>query len=146
MRARRSGPLLLAVLVVWTIAVVSAAGQAPAGFRTHSDADSGLTFYYPIDYQEIPLPPTESVSKARYVRKTVPDVLKGEDILAKPSFEVFILPKEKGGTTVSGPQPAESRPESRPESAPESRSGPKTIREAFEAENRIEGFDEFRKR
>ena len=152
-----------AILVVFAAGLVlaQARAQAPAGFRTHADEDSGLTFHFPIDFQEIPLPPTESVMKARYVRKTVPDCLKEDKSQQKPQFEVFVLPRGKEGTTPRTPtkaaesRPAESRPaESRPESAPESRSesGPatrlaqKSMRERFEAENRIEGFEEFRTR
>jgi hypothetical protein len=144
---------LVPIAVCLAAFALAAAGQAPAGFRTHSDTDSGLSFHYPVEFEEIPLPPTESVAKARYVRKAVPDALKDERIAQKPSFEVFILPKSERrtpGTTPRTAGGAESRPESRPESGPESgpasRAAHRSVREAFEQENRIEGFDEFRKK
>ena len=96
--------------------------------------------------------------RARYVRKTVPDCLKDEHLNVKPSFEVFILPRGKEGSTPKTPtQVAESRPESAPESRPESMpasrpestatSRPvKSVRELFEAQNRIEGFEQFKER
>jgi hypothetical protein len=121
--------------------------QAPPGYRTHSDADSGLTFHYPVEFQEIPMPPTESLVKARYRRKSPPDCLKDERPTTHPSFEIFILQKEKdkGGVTSRSAAPgAESKPAT--QSAPASRPGPRTIREAFEEANRIEGFEEFKKR
>jgi hypothetical protein len=162
--ARRMIPTLL--LAVALPALLN--GQAPAGFRTHTDLDSGLQFYFPIDYQEIPLPPTEPVTRARYVRKTVPDAIKDERANQKPAFDVFVLPRGKEGTTPRtvktapefrgplGDQPAsrpesmpesttpETRAESRPESGPASKAMPKSLRERYEAAQRIEGFEEFK--
>ena len=164
---RRSLACVLGALVLSL-----APAQAPAGFRTHSDHDSGLQFYFPIDFQEIPLPPTESVARARYVRKTVPDAIKDERGNQKPYFDVFVLPRGSEGTTPRStsrsvvvkrgprvpageraPEPMpdsapastpESRPESRPGSGPTSRPAPLSIRERYEAANRIEGFDQFK--
>lgn len=127
--------------VLSLVVAACACAQAPDGFRTHSDRDSGLTFFYPTAFEELPVPPTESVTKAKYVRKTIPDSLKEHNVQLKPSFEIFLLPKEKGGTTPKSAAAGESRP-----ATPESRAGPKTVREAFEEHNRIEGFDEFKKR
>jgi hypothetical protein len=153
------------VPLIGALALQLLPAQAPAGFRTHSDQDSGLTFYFPVDIQEIPLPPTESIVRAKYVRKTVPDVLKEEHVALKPSFEVFVLPRGKEGTTprktTAAPESraAESRPESMPESSPDSRaesrpeSGaasrvvpPKSLRERFADENRVEGFEQFKEK
>jgi hypothetical protein len=150
MVARRALLGLLAAAVLFQVA----RAQAPAGFRTHSDADSGLTFHYPVEFQELPVPPTESVTKAKYVRKTVPDACKDERGALKPQFEVFVLPRGTEGSTPKATAPAESKAaeskptESRPESAesqPASRAH-KSVRELFEAENRIEGFEAFKAR
>src|SRR5687767_4738171 len=126
-------PLCASVLVLIALAPSGLLAQVPDGFRTHGGDDSGLSFYYPIEFQEIPLPPTETVSRARYVRKTVPDALRRDKVSAKPAFEVFVIPKAKGRTTKSSANteaPAESRPD-----GPESRSdptaadAPRTVRE-----------------
>ena len=54
------------VLLASGMLAAALSAQAPTGYRTHSDADSGLTFHYPVEFQEIPMPPTESLVKARY--------------------------------------------------------------------------------
>jgi hypothetical protein len=164
MVARRG---LLACLL-GALALQLAPAQAPSGFRTHTDQDSGLQFYFPIDFQEMPLPPTESVARARYVRKSVPDAIKDEKGNQKPYFDVFVLPRGKEGTTSRttpqvtfrrlgdsrpvpepGPPPdprPESAPDSRPESAPANRGPQKSIRERYEEANRVEGFDQFKEK
>src|SRR5690242_19397897 len=96
--------------------------QAPAGYRTHADADSGLEYYAPIAFGELRRPPTESVTKATYTRKAVPDACKDEKGALKPQFEVFVLPRVSEGTPpkTATPKSEKPAPESRPESAPES--------------------------
>ncbi len=142
-------------------------GQAPDGFRTNTGDGCGVSFVYPVEFAEFPLPPTETVTRSRYIRKEIPDLIKRERSNLKPSFEVFVVPKPQGGTTGGGkptPAPApdsrpeslpvdggaESRPESRPESGPASRevdpNAPKTVREAMLEAGRIVGFDQFREK
>ena len=159
---------MLRLLSAWLIAASALLfAQAPDGYRTNTGEACGVGFYYPVDYAEFPLPPTETVTRARYVRREVPEILKKAKAMVKPSFDVFVVPKPVGGTTGAAKTPiAESAPASRPEDAaasrPESRpdsrasdsrpegdsakSGPKTVREAMLEAGRIVGFDEFRKR
>ena len=45
--------------VLFIVATVSA--QAPSGYVTWVDKETGLTTFVPKGYKQIPLPPTESV-------------------------------------------------------------------------------------
>jgi hypothetical protein len=142
--------------------------QAPDGYRTNTGEACGVGFYYPVEFAEFPLPPTETVTRARYDRKEIPEPLEeegegdGEAVLRR-----LRRPEARGrhhrgpeddliaesGTPRRGrrkprnhaPNPARRRAEAnrRPESDA-AKSGPKTVREAMLEANRIVGFDEFR--
>jgi hypothetical protein len=140
---------------VFGAAIVVAFAQAPDGFRTHKDPALGLSFYYPVGYMEIPLEPTESAARARYVKRGKPKDERLSRMLGRNQtidlayFEIVVIAREarvkssERGTTPSAG--AESRG-SDATSKPAESEGPKSLREAMEEAHRIHGFDEFKKK
>ncbi|MBP8301172.1 MAG: hypothetical protein KA020_12460, partial [Planctomycetes bacterium] len=50
--------------------------QAPPGYKTYENKTAPLQFFYPVAYQEVPLPPTELVLVAKFLMKDRPLELK----------------------------------------------------------------------
>jgi hypothetical protein len=48
-----------ATLVAVCLAPAPAVAQAPPGYKTFENTLQRVTFFYPVVYQEVPLPPTE---------------------------------------------------------------------------------------
>lgn len=103
---------LVALILTSTVAA-----QAPSGYRTWLDKDTGLTGYIPKSFKAIPMPPTESVIRLKMVSRNTPDAIKR--LRAgnfKPSLYVFMYVSGRGGTTPTKPgeaeQPAASTPSS----------------------------------
>lgn len=119
------GLLLLATVVA----------QAPPGFKIYENKLAPLAFFYPVVYQEVPLPPTEQTLVARYLLKEKPRELKKIDdrvykaVESQLYFFRFELPQVLTGAAA----PAEG-------------TGPATVREAMEASSKVASWDEFAKR
>ncbi|MCU0865586.1 MAG: hypothetical protein MUC36_17510 [Planctomycetes bacterium] len=125
----------LAVLSGFLLAAVATA-QAPPGYKTWENKLQRVTFYYPVVFQELPLPPTEQVLVAKYVLKDQPEELKKIDVRMwrqmTPSLEVFCY--------------AATAPVTGGADAAEPEKGPDTLREAMEEQNRVHSWDDFVKR
>ncbi|HYC76269.1 MAG TPA: hypothetical protein VEI02_01465 [Planctomycetota bacterium] len=127
------------LIPAYALLAASVAAQAPDGFRTHQDPAAGVSFYYPTDYAEIPLQPTEQTSRAKYVRKT--PVKLDRNLEVKPAFEIFVIepdPAAASRPSKTGPQPPGDDDDRT------GRGGPKTIRDAMVEASRVSSFDEFR--
>ena len=115
---------------------LTAAGQAPPGFKTYENKLARLTFFYPVAYQEIPLPPTEQVVVAKYLVQQRPEELKRVDDrlyeALTPAIEVFLfeIPTPTTGAAAADKGPSE----------------PATVREAMEARSRVTSWSEFTQR
>lgn len=139
-------PVLLLVLLLPGVSPA----QAPDGWRTHRDAESGVSFYYPVEFREIPLEPTETVLRARYVRRNPPEKIRKDHPGARPAFEIFVIAPGKGGVTPREPlapaadaaDAAESR-EAPASAAAAAGAAPRTVREAMLASKGVNGFDDF---
>ena len=119
--------------VLFIVATVSA--QAPSGYVTWVDKETGLTTFVPKGYKQIPLPPTESVDRAKIIAKTVPRELKR--LRARPTIKVFLFKWTDGaGTTPTDPN-EKPKPET---------DIPTTIREMMEKSKEIKSFDDFKKK
>lgn len=120
--------------VVCVLFAAIAIGQAPPGYKTWENKLARLTFFYPVAYQEVPLPPTEQVVVAKYVLKDRPAELKKVDDRLWKAFptqlEVFHFEQ---AVPVTGAGAA----------AAEADKGPGTLREAMEAESRVASWAEF---
>jgi hypothetical protein len=127
-------------LPVWPLLLAAAVAQAPPGYKTYENKLQRVTFFYPVAYQEMPLPPTEQVAVAKFVIKAKPeDLAKLDDAVfdaVKPQFEVFHF-AAAAPTTGAPAEPPEGGAE-----AP----GPSTLREAMEARSRVGSWTEFVKR
>ena len=123
-------PRAAAVTLLFLGALLAPA-QAPAGFRTHRDRDSGLEYFYPTAFKEIPLAPTEVVFRARYERKTLPDQLRKVPRAPKPTIQVFLF-KERA-TSTTGASATE---------APDEPDVPGSFREMMEQRSDVRNFDE----
>jgi hypothetical protein len=129
-------PLFAVCIGVFVGALVA---QAPPGFKTYENKLQRLSFFYPVAYQEMPLPPTEQVSVAKFVLKVKPHDLKMDERLfdaMKPEIEVFHFEAEApktGASSTPGAEPTEDR-------------GPATLREAMEQSNRVSTWQEFTER
>jgi len=124
--------LPLALLALASTAI----SQAPSGFRTWIDKETGLKGYLPKSYKAIPMPPTESVIRMKMVRRTTPPSIKRSIRRDwSPSLYVFIFESTLGGTTPAAPD--ESVP---PDSTPSS------IRELMEKRSNVRSFAEFKKK
>ena len=130
----------MASRVVFAIGLSAAlaVAQAPAGYKTFENKLQRVTFYYPVVFQEVPLPPTEQVEVAKYVLKEQPEEMKRVDERIfkqlKPSLTVFCFdlaaPKTPGGNRpATGEKPASG--------------DPATLREAMEAESRVGSWAKF---
>ena len=112
--------------------------QAPSGFRTFQDPKTGLTFHYPTDYTQIPLPPTEQALAAKYIRTRQEPSLIQARIRQKPEVTIFAFPiGQESETAAAGEDPG---------STPKEEEGPRTIREAMELSGRVRTFNEFREK
>ncbi len=111
--------------------------QAPPGFKTYENKLAALTFFYPVVYQEVSVPPTEQTLVARYVLKDKPRELKKVDDRAYKAVEPqlyyykFELPQAVTGAAAAEP----SEP-----------GKPSTVREAMEASSKVASWEDFIKR
>lgn len=147
------------------VAACVATAQAPDGFRTHDDPALGLRFFYPSDYFEIPLDPTETAARVKYVKRGKPQADDPKQRLPKnvrdavidlAAFEVFVIDKDGEPEVVppsrTGPPSLNGAGESRPAEAASRPAGaddpdaPKNLREAMLAAKRVRGFAEFKKK
>ncbi len=138
----------LAVVSV-LLASAHAGAQAPPGYKLYENKLQRVAFAYPTSYAEVPLPPTEQVTVAKFLLKKKPEELKRVDDRLfdafKPQIEVFhfALP---AATTGAQPTPG---PSGEGSEAGESGGGagkPATLREAMEAESRVTSWKEFTER
>ncbi|HEX6811143.1 MAG TPA: hypothetical protein VF384_05945 [Planctomycetota bacterium] len=127
-------PSLGAVLLCTAIA----SGQAPPGYKTYENKTATLRFFYPVAYQEMPLPPTEQVVVAKYILKEKPDALKEIDDRLYKSIEqqlhVYRFDVQGPETGSGADKPAQ--PDDKPA----------TVREAMEAHSRVTSWEQFVKR
>lgn len=125
-----------------SLLVVAAVGaQAPPpGYKTYENKSQRVTFVYPVAYQEVPLPPTEQVTVAKFVLQKRPEELAKVDdriyAVVKPQLEVFYfaLPAATTGAAVAEPPDAGGAGGDK---------GPTTLREAMEAQSRVKSWAEF---
>lgn len=130
-----------ALASVWSLlAAAVVVAQAPPGYKTYENKLQRVTFFYPVAYQEMPLPPTEQVAVAKFLLKNKPEDLKKLDDrlfdAVKPQLEIFhfALPAAQTG---AGSTPAAG------DGKPEADKGPSTLREAMEANSRVASWNEF---
>lgn len=131
-------PVAASVLLL----AAAATAQIPSGYKAYENKLASVRFAYPPLYQEMPLPPTEQVVVARYLAKERPAELKKVDDRLYKACEQqlfvyrFELPAAKTGVAPS----AEGDPAAPPNA------GPATVREAMEANSRVESWEQFLKR
>ncbi|MCB9885418.1 MAG: hypothetical protein H6838_07990 [Planctomycetes bacterium] len=129
--------MLLRTVLAGSLVLAAVVAQAPPGFKTYENKLSELVFYYPVVYQEVPVPPTEQTLVARYVLKDKPRELKKVDdrvykaVEPQLYFYNFELPQ-----AVTGARPADTAEDGKPT----------TVREAMEASSRVSSWEEFAKR
>ncbi|MAG56787.1 MAG: hypothetical protein CMJ83_10890 [Planctomycetes bacterium] len=131
------------LLVVALVALVpSLTAQAPAGYVTWVDKETGLTGFLPKEYRQIPLVPTEKVMRAKLIRKTPPAQL--ERLRARPQIHIFLFKKSGGGTTLS---PASAKPgEKKKPGEGERAEQPGSYREMMEMRGEVGSFEELQKK
>ena len=122
---------LIGVLVLLT----NASGQAPSGYLTWVDKETGLTTFVPKAYKEIPLQPTESVDRVKLICKTVPRELR--QLRARPTMRVFLFRWTDGAATTPGDPGNKPDPEA---------NVPTSIREMMEKSKEVKSFDDFKKK
>jgi hypothetical protein len=129
---RPGHPLACALFVVPLLA------QAPPGYKTYENKLQRVSFFYPVAYAEMPLPPTEQVTVARFLLKTKPEELKKIDDrlfeAMKPRIEVFHFAR-------SGPTTGAAA--AKPDAGGEAGDKPGTLREAMEARSRVGSWEQF---
>ena len=129
--------MVLRAALASSLLLIELVGQAPPGFKTYENKLAELAFFYPVVYQEVPVPPTEQTIVARYVLKEKPRELKKVDdrvykaVEPQLYFYRFELPQALTGPDAGKPAPA---------------GGPSSMREAMEAGSRVSSWDEFAKR
>lgn len=122
------------------LAALPVLAQAPPGYKTYENKLQRVAFFYPVAYEEMPLPPTEQVSVAKFLLKTKPEELKKVDDrvfdAVKPQLEIFhfSLPAPKTG---GASEPAAGEGDAGGEK------GPATLREAMEEKSRVTSWDQF---
>jgi hypothetical protein len=127
--ARHAAAALAAVLS----AAAFAPGQAPPGYKTFENKSAPVTFHYPVLYDEMPLPPTEQVTVAKFLLKAQPEELKRLDerafAAAKP--QLFVFHFAVGAATTGG---GEAKGDGK---------GPSNLREQMEAQNKVTSWAQF---
>lgn len=136
---------LVAAVVAPFAALVSAVpAQAPPGYKTYENKMQRVAFVYPTAYEEIPLPPTEQVTVARFLLKSPSEELKRYEgrfyEATKPKIEVFCF--TVGGATT----PAASAASEDGGKEAKDAKAPATVREAMEKSSQVGSWDEFKKR
>jgi len=115
--------------------------QAPPGYKTYENKTAPLQFFYPVAYQEVPLPPTELVLVAKFLMKDRPlELKKVSDQLYKAveqQLEVYRFDLPAATTGAGGAGDADKEPAS---------NQPTSVREAMEAQNRVTSWEQFVKR
>ena len=123
------------------LVVAPVVAQAPPGYKTYENKLQRVAFFYPTAYEEMPLPPTEQVTVAKFLLKNKPEDLKRVDDRVfdalKPQLEVFHFSLEAPKT---GGAAAEGDGEGGGEK------GPSTLREAMEERSRVTSWEQFTKR
>jgi hypothetical protein len=116
--------------------------QAPPGYKTYENKLASLQFFYPVAYQEVPLPPTEQVIVAKFLLRDKPvELKKVDDRLYKAVEQQIELYRFDLPAAITGAaRPADEGAESGEANAPTS------VREAMEAQNRVTSWDQFLKR
>jgi hypothetical protein len=109
--------------------------QAPLGYKTYENKLAPLTFFYPTAYDELPLPPTEQVTVAKFVLRNRPDDLRKTGIEPQILVFHFEAPPPKTGTVAPGQDKGETAGDK-----------PATVREAMEEKSRVSSWSEFVKR
>ena len=126
-----SRPALPIVLVA--VVVAPLCGQAPPGYKTFENKAAPVTFHYPVVYDEMPLPPTELVTVAKFLLKAQPEELKRLDekqfAAFKPQLHVFCF--ALGAATTSGGEAAGGA------------TGPSNLREQMEERSRVTSWAQF---
>jgi len=130
---RRTPLLLPAVLAV--LAANTATAQAPTGYVTWLDKETGLTAHVPKNYRQIPQPPTETVTRARLLAKTSPAQL--ARMKARPSLYVFLFEWSEGAGVTPGKSATDTE---------EKVEVPTSIREMMERAKEVRSFEEFKKK
>jgi hypothetical protein len=127
----RSRAVVIAVLLAGGLVLA----QAPPGYKQYENKQQRVAFAYPTSYEELPLPPTEQVTVARFLLKKKPEELRRVDDRVfealKPQLEVFCFAPT---APVTGQQPAGGDGK------------PATVREAMEAQSRVGSWAEFVRR
>ncbi|MFY9340974.1 MAG: hypothetical protein WAT39_00700, partial [Planctomycetota bacterium] len=132
-------PVAARALLACVPLLAPALAQAPPGYKTYENKLQAVTFFYPVAYEEVPLPPTEQVTVARFVMQKKPEELAKVDDrqfdAAKPQLAVFhfALPAPTTGAGEAGGS-------GNGESAGDK---PVTLREAMEAQSRVASWAEF---
>ncbi len=127
--------LLSTGLALAVVSGLAAAQAAPEGFRNFASKAKGITAIYPMQFEELPVPPGEEWIQVKFTEKraTAPD--------AKFLAQIWILRIEKG-SVETGAAPAPAEPEPEPEPAPEPKEGAKPEPKK-EAPKKIEDFASF---
>ncbi len=123
-------------LAVFALVGARAPAQAPPGYRTFENKSAPVAFHYPVVYDEMPLPPTEQVTVARFLLKAQPEELKRLEArafaAARPRLDVFHF-AVGAATTGGGASEGEDK-------------GPSNLREQMEAQSKVTSWAEFVKR
>ena len=127
------------------VAAAVSPAQAPAGYRTVRDEYSGLEYFAPADYLEIPLPPTEMVLRGQYRRKTVPDEIatgsRESMIKRNPAYAEGLLPRV---VVFAFTKKTDAKRGYAGEATPEVPLGEvSNLRELQEQRSQVDNFDEF---
>ncbi len=142
-------------LAVLALPAALPAQSAPAGYLSYENRLSRIRFYYPRAYREIPLPPSEVVLVARYVRPKPPRELSKNEKKNYERREAALFAfyfKERSAVTAGSSKPPQGKStESKPEptskkgksAAKPSKQGPKTIGEAMRKNSLVRNFHEF---
>jgi hypothetical protein len=137
---------------VWSLLLAAAIAQAPPGYKTWENKLQRVTFFYPVAYAEMPLPPTEQVTVAKFVLKAKPHDLDLDDATfdaLKPQLEVFhfALAAPTTGAPAAGDATtggaAAGGDGGHGERGAEPGGAPSTLREAMEAKSRVRSWSEF---
>lgn len=113
--------------------------QAPNGYRLYDNKLTGLKFYYPPAYKQIPLPPTERILRARFVRTRPPKVFQK---YRGRNPEIFVFAFEEVPPPTGVPQPAKTRPPGEKGKEKVRQGGARLM--TTEQRNRVRTFAEFK--
>jgi hypothetical protein len=124
----------LRVWATWTALAVAAEAQAPAGFYTVKDQDSGFEFHCPNAFQAVPMPPGEPVIMARYLGKKEQPDRRSRTKNSAPTILVVCIDKPAAPITRREGDAEQDEAEAAP---------PMTAAEAELAQLQVHSFQEF---